>query len=161
MQPQIVERAEQPYVAIRSTVTMQTINEIADRIPELFGWLAARGVAPTGAPFLKYNVIDMRRRLEIEAGIPVPADVEGDGDVLSRVLPAGRYVTVTHVGPFDKLLDVTTALLTWAETHDLDWDMTETPAGQAWGCRLEVYKTNPAEQPDVGKWETEIAFKLR
>lgn len=33
-------------------------------------------------------------------------------------------------------------------------------AVRRWGCRLEVYKTDPAEQPDTGKWETELLFRL-
>ena len=59
--PEITERAGQPYVAVRAQVTMQTISAIADRIPEVFGWLAAHGVALGALPFLKYNVIDMAR----------------------------------------------------------------------------------------------------
>ena len=27
-------------------------------------------------------------------------------------------------------------------------------------ARLEVYPVNPAEQPDPGKWETELVFRL-
>jgi hypothetical protein len=38
--------------------------------------------------------------------------------------------------------------------------MTDTENGQEWGCRLEIYKTNPSEEPDMGKWETELAFRL-
>jgi hypothetical protein len=53
-------------------------------------WLAAHGAAPAGAPFLKYNVIDMARQLEIEAGVPVATAVDGDSRVLSGILPAGR-----------------------------------------------------------------------
>ncbi len=158
--PGIVERAEQPYVAIRGLVTMQTIGAVADRFPEIFGWLAARGVVPAGAPFLEYNLIDMERQLEIEAGIPVVAAVDGDDQILFDVLPAGRYATVTHVGRFDGLIDVTAALLGWAAKQGLEWDMSETDHDQRWGCRLEVYKTDPSEEPDMDKWETELAFRL-
>ena len=158
--PGIVERAEQPYVAIRGLVTMQTIGAVADRFPEIFGWLAARGVVPAGAPFLEYNLIDMERQLEIEAGIPVVAAVDGDDQILFGVLPAGRYATVTHVGRFDGLIDVTAALLGWAAKQGLEWDMSETDHDQRWGCRLEVYKTDPSEEPDMDKWETELAFRL-
>jgi effector-binding domain-containing protein len=147
-------------VAIKELVSMEAISEIADRIPELFGWLAERGVEPAGAPFLKYNVIDMGRRLEIEAGIPVAADVDGEGDVLAGVLPAGRYATVTHVGPFDRLVEVTGALLDWAAEQGLEWDVAETDEGQRWRCRLEIYETDPRAEPDMSKWETVLAFKL-
>jgi effector-binding domain-containing protein len=160
VEPAIVDRAAQPYLAITRLVTMRTINEIADRIPEVFGWLGARGLTPSGAPFLKYNLIDMERELEIEAGVPVEAAIAGDGVVAPGVLPAGRYVTLTHVGHPSGLADVTAALLAWAQQRELTWDRTDTDEGQRWGCRIETYHTNPAEVPDPNKWETELAFRL-
>ena len=160
IRPSIVERPEQPYVAISGLVTMQTVGAIADRLPEVFGWLGQRGVEPAGAPFFKYDVIDMERQLEIEVGVPVAAVVKGDGDVLAGILPAGRFATVTHVGHPDRLVDVTSALLDWADEQGLEWDMSETEDGQIWGCRLEVYNTDPAEEPDMHKWETELVFRL-
>lgn len=165
-EPKIEWRAAQPYAAIRRPVTMRTIPEIADRIPEVFAWLAARGIEPAGAPFLRYHVIDMERHMDIEAGVPVaaPIDIDGagdeDGDVISGVLPEGRYVTVTHIGHFDKLIDVTAALLDWAARAGLAWDMTETGDVQEWACRLEIYKTDPRTEPDMSTWETELAFRL-
>ena len=158
--PEITERAGQPYVAVRAQVTMQTISAIADRIPEVFGWLAAHGVAPAGPPFLKYNVIDMTRQLEIEAGVPVAAAVDGDGSVLSGVLPAGRYATVTYVGHPAKLIDVTAELLAWASREGLVFDVAGTDEGERWGSRLEIYFTDPAREPDMDKWETQLAFRL-
>jgi effector-binding domain-containing protein len=160
VEPRIRWRAAQPYVAIRRLVTRRTIPEIADRLPVVFGWLAARGIEPAGAPFLRYRVIDMDRHLDIEAGVPVDVAIEGDKEVISGILPDGRYATVTHVGPFDRLMDVTAALLDWAAREGLAWDRTVTENGQEWGCRLELYNTNPSEEPDMGKWETELAFRL-
>ena len=59
-------------------------------------------------------------KLEVEAGVPTTAVLPGDGEVLSDVLPAGRYVTVTHVGHPDELIDVTTEFLAWAQTRQLE-----------------------------------------
>jgi effector-binding domain-containing protein len=160
MEPRIVERAEQPYVAVSGLVTMGTVSAAADRIPDLFGWLGTRGIVPAGAPFLKYTVIDMDREMEIEAGVPVTTPVAGAGDVFGATLPGGRYATVTHVGSFDGLVAATAGLLAWAERQGLAWDMTPTPAGERWGCRLEVYRTNPAEEPDPDKWETDLVLRL-
>lgn len=167
VEPAIVDRPAQPYLAVTGRVAMTSISEIADRIPELFGWLAAHGIPPAGAPFLKYNVIDMARELEIEAGVPVNGTVAGDGTVFTGTLPAGRYVTVTHTyvtvthtGPPDRLVHVTAALLAWARQRGLQWDAASTGDGERWGCRLEIYHTNPAEVPDPNRWETELAFRL-
>ncbi len=158
--PTIVQRAAQPYVAIRRTVTMATFPEIADRMPEVFGWLAGRGVPPAGAPFFRFNVIDMERELEVEAGVPVAAPVEPDGEILAATLPTGRYVTATHVGHPDTLVPATAEVLAWADDQGLKWDVTDTPAGQRWGCRLVVSLTNPAEEPDPAKWVSELVFRL-
>ncbi|WP_020574211.1 GyrI-like domain-containing protein [Actinopolymorpha alba] len=159
-EPQIVDRAEQPYVGILGVVSMDTIAEIADRIPDIFAWLGARGIQPAGPPFFKYNRIDMERQLEIEVGFPVNSAVEGEGEIRPGVLPAGRYATVTHVGHPDQLVGVTGALLEWAAERGLRWDMSEEADGDRWGCRLEFYHSNPAEVPDMNDWETELAFRL-
>jgi effector-binding domain-containing protein len=156
----IEERPAQPYVAIGRTITMQTFPEIADRLPGLFGWLAERGVAPAGPPFFRYLVIDMERELDVEAGVPVAAPVDGEGEVLAGSLPAGRYAATTHVGHPDELVAVTGAFLDEAAAQGLRFDAAETDRGTRWGCRLELLLTNPAEQPDMNKWETKLAVRL-
>jgi len=158
--PEIVTRAEQPYVAIRGHVTMAEIGAFAGRTGEVFGWLGARALAPAGPPFLKYNVIDMARQLEIETGVPVTAPAAGEGEVISGVLPAGRYATVTHVGHPSELMGVTKALLDWAAGQGLTWDMSPEADGDRWGSRLEMLLTDPAEEPDMSKWVTQLAFRL-
>jgi len=161
IEPKVEDRAAQPYLGFKGVVTMQAIATIADRLPELFDWLAERGIEPAGAPFFKYDVIAMGDRLEIEVGVPVAVRVPGDGDVSAGVLPAGRYAVVSHVGHPDELMDVTGALLGWAVEQGLAWDVVEEPDGEHWGCRLEVYRTNPAEEPDLAKWETDLVFRLK
>ncbi|MGW7414615.1 GyrI-like domain-containing protein [Streptomyces sp. NPDC054863] len=159
-EPVVVERDEQPYVAIRGRVGMDGFGLIADRIPELFGWLAARGTQPLGGPFFRYNLIGAKGELEIEAGVPVAVPLQPEGDVLSGLLPAGKYATVTHFGHPDELIDVTAELLAWAEGQGLKWDMTATEDGERWVGRLETYRTDPRVEPDLNKWETELAFRL-
>jgi len=160
--PEIVTRAEQPYVAIRGHVSMAELGAFAVRTGEVFAWLGSRGLTPAGPPFLKYNVIDMMRQLEVENGVPLTAPVEntGDGEVISGVLPAGRYATVTHVGHPSELAGTTKALLDWAAARGLTWDMSPGETGERWGSRLEFYLTDPREEPDMSKWITQLAFKL-
>jgi effector-binding domain-containing protein len=158
--PEIVTRAEQPYVAIRARVTMAELGGVADRLPEVFGWLGARGRAPAGPPFFKYNFIDMARELEVEAGVPVAAAVDGDGEVVSGVLPAGRYAILIHQGYPSELVGATKELLDWAAGQGLSWDASPDGTGERWGARLENYLTDPREEPDMSKWLTELAFRL-
>jgi effector-binding domain-containing protein len=159
--PEIETRAGQPYVAIRAQVTMEEIGTVVPPLnQEVFAWLGARGAAPAGAPFWKYNVIDMAAKLEIEAGAPVAAAVAGDDRVVSGVLPAGRYATITHVGHPSELYAATETLLGWAAEQGLTWDMTPGEDGERWACRLETYLSDPSQEPDMSKWVTELAFKL-
>jgi effector-binding domain-containing protein len=103
----------------------------------------------------------MERTLNVEAGVPVETAVEGDDRVTAGVLPAGRYATALHVGPYDGLIGAVDGLLQWADAQDLRWDMVETGRGQKWGSRLEIYLTDPSAEPDASKWETQLAFRLR
>jgi effector-binding domain-containing protein len=159
--PEIVTRAAQPYVAIRTQVTIQDLGTVVPPLnQEVFAWLSARGAASAGPPFWKYNVIDMMRELEIEAGVPVAAAVAGDDRVVSGVLPAGRYATLTHVGHPSELAAATKALLDWAAEQGLTWDVTPGENSDRWACRLETYLTDPSQEPDMSKWVTRLEFKL-
>lgn len=160
-EPEIVQRSEQPYVAIKASVTMETMGTVLPGLfTEVFAWLGAHGAHPAGAPFWKYNVIDMERELEVEVGAPVAEGVSGDDRVLSDVLPAGNYVQTLFTGHYDGLVGATGTLLDWAAKQGLSWDVQETPQGQRWACRLEFYETDPREVSNPDEWETRLTFKL-
>jgi effector-binding domain-containing protein len=159
--PRFEDRPEQGYVGIR---TLAALDELPTVIPQLIGevfaWLEARGVAPAGAPFIRYHVIDMARRLDVEIGIPVVSAVSGDGRVRAGVLPGGRYATLVFTGPPEGLMGANKALLDWGKEQGVAWDRWDTEQGDAFGSRFEAYLTDPAEQPDRSKWETEVAIRL-
>jgi effector-binding domain-containing protein len=158
--PEVTQREAQPYAGISAWVTMAAVGSVADRIPELFGWLGAHGIAPAGPPFFRYHVIDMDRQLLVEAGVPVASPVDDDGDIKGGTLPAGPFAVMTHTGAPDTLGAATAALLDWAEARGLAWDTTHTDEGEKWGCRVEFYLTDPAVQPDTSRWQTQLAFRL-
>jgi effector-binding domain-containing protein len=159
--PEITQRAAQPYAGISAWVIHEGLGSVADRIPEIFGWLGARGIASAGPPFFRYHVVDMERQLLVEAGVPVVSPVaEDDGDIRGGILPAGRFAVMTHTGAPETLYAATAALLDWAKARELTWDVSQTDAGERWGCRLESYLTDPVQQPDTSKWQTELAFRL-
>jgi effector-binding domain-containing protein len=160
-QPQVQQRAAQPYAAIPMTVTMDTISEAVDQaFPELFGWLAAHGVAAAGPPFIRYLVIDMAAELEIELAVPVATAVAGSGQVRPGVLPEGRYAVLRHTGSYDGLIAANAALQHWATEHGVTFDTWEAPGGSAWRSRVEHFLTDPSKEPDPSKWETDIAYLI-
>jgi effector-binding domain-containing protein len=148
----IETREDQPYAAVRATVTLETFAKIADRLPEVMQWLADRELPAVGAPFFRYlRVTD--EEYEVEAAIPTVAEVPAAGDVYTATLPGGRYAVEVHEGHPDDLFAVTELILA-DETLRFDRD------GDRWGARLETFFTDPAVEPDLTKWTTEVAIRL-
>jgi len=158
--PTLVERPAQPYVAIREKVTIPFTPVIDKVMPEVAGWLQARGVERFGPAVFKYNVIDMPR-LDVEMGFTPPKPLKGEGRVLAGTLPAGRYATLTHWGHYDRLMDATAMLIGWAKESGVAWDSSAMPDGEHFVSRFELYPNGPMDEPDPEKWETQIFIKVR
>jgi effector-binding domain-containing protein len=158
--PKLEDRVEQPYVAIRSQTTMQQLGQAIEQgIDEVAGWMRQHAISPAGAPFTRYLVIDMARELEIEVGWPVASSVSGDGRIQAGAIPAGRYASLIYTG-IDQGIPGNKALLDWGAAQGLIWDQWATDKGDGWGGRVEFSLTNPDEQLDRSKWETEVAIRL-
>lgn len=52
------------------------------------------------------------------------------------------------------------SLREWARQESLTWDMTNPRDGEPLASRLEIYETDPADEPDMTKWTTQLAFRL-
>ncbi len=158
--PIIEDHSARPYAYITFVVPMTEMKRPADEgFPALFGWLANHGIAPVGAPFYNYRRIDMAGTLEVEAGVPVERIGAGDDSVHFDQLPSGRYVVTTHTGHYDQLYDATAMLIGWAKERAIAWDVREEADGDHFACRLEIYETDPDDEPDPRKWVTRLQFK--
>ena len=49
---------------------------------------------------------------------------------------------------------------TGARRRGLTWDRSDGAEGEQWVARLEFYLTDPDDEPDMNKWETELAFRV-
>ena len=160
--PETLNRAERDYAYITFTVTMNQMQKPADEgFPALFAELGRQGIEPAGAPFYNYRRINMSDTLDVEAGVAVSHRGSEAGNVRFGTLPAGRFVTMTWHGHPDKLEPVTGLLIGWVRLTNQPLDMEEKPDGDHFACRLEIYESDPAEEPDMDKWETRLEFKLK
>jgi effector-binding domain-containing protein len=159
-EPKLEDRAEQPYAGIR---TLAAIPELPTVIPQLLGevfaWLGKQGLSPAGPPFIRYHVINMESKMDIEMGVPVASAVRGDGRVSAGILPAGRYATLIYTGVTNGLAG-NKALIDWARANGIAWDRWDDQNGDAFRSRYESFLTNPEDEPDQAKWETEVAIRL-
>ncbi|MET0336111.1 MAG: GyrI-like domain-containing protein [Rhizobacter sp.] len=159
--PVIEQRSEQPYVGIRMVMPMSDFpRQIPTLTDTVADWLAAHHTRPAGKPFLRYHVIDMPKRMDVEVGIPVDAAPQAEPPLESHVLPAGRYAVLTYQGVKNgvpankKLLDWVAAQGEAVASHD-------SAQGEAFKARYETFLIDDAVEPDQDKWETEVAMKLR
>jgi effector-binding domain-containing protein len=158
--PKVENRDAQRYVGIRTQVPMKEFKRaIPQLLGEVFAWLEKQGVAPAGAPFMRYHVINMESKMDIEMGVPVASALSDDGRVSAGVLPAGRYAALVYTGVRNGI-KANKALLDWAAEKGIVWDRWEAKNGDGFGARLESYLTDPADEPNQAKWETEVAIRL-
>ena len=160
--PENIERQPQAYAYVSFTVRMDQMQRPAQEgFPLLFGYLAELGIEPVGAAFYNYRRINMADTLDVEAGIAVNKAGPDSDRVKFGTLPGGRFVTLRWHGHPDKLEPATGMLIGWLRLTQQPLDMEESPDGDHFACRLEIYETDPEEEPDMDKWVTELAFKLK
>lgn len=159
-EPRLEERPAQPYVARRTLATMQELGTVIPQEHQrVYAWLRQHGITPAGAPFIRYRVIDMMAQLDIELGVPVASAVTGDDDIVADALPAGRYATLIYTD-VRRGVEANAALLEWGARQGLVWDSWTAENGEGFGARLETFLTDPQEEPDLAKWQTEVAIRV-
>jgi effector-binding domain-containing protein len=159
-QAKIEERPAQPYMGIRAPARMDEFPTIIpQRIDALFGWLAEQGIAPAGAPIMRYHVINMAGEMDIELGVPVAQPHPGTDRIRPNTLPAGRYAALIYRG-VQNGYPANAALLEWGQQQGLTWDRWDAPNGDAFGSRYETFISGPEDDPDPANWDNEVAIRL-
>jgi hypothetical protein len=158
--PKLVEREATHYAAISAEVNIPFDDVIGPLMEEVAGYLGGAGVQGFGPAVFRFDVIDMPR-LEVQFGFVTPKAVAGNARVKAGVLPAGKYVTLTYFGHYDKLIEVTGSVINWARAEGIEWDSTPTAGGEVFAGRFEIYPNGPMDEPDPNKWETQIWIKVR
>jgi AraC family transcriptional regulator len=147
---ELIDLAAQPTLTMRAEVAPEALSaKLAEILPAVYNHILAQRLQPAGAPFTRY--LSMTDVFQIEAGLPVASPAVSRDAIQASELPAGPTATTLHVGPYDKLGDAHEALWQWAEANGY------TPAGGGW----ESYITDPGEEPDPNKWQTQVFLPLR
>lgn len=162
--PKIDSRKEQPYASIRTKVSMAELGSgiIPQLHGEVMGWLKAQGASPAGVPLIIYRAINMNDKLDLEMAWPTASVLKGNERITTGSLPAGKYGSVLYTGPYEGpgLMDANRVLIEWAREKGIEWDGGTGPNGDTFAARYENYITDPGEEPDPNKWETEVAIKM-
>lgn len=165
--PRIVTRSAQPYVAVARTVTDSVPRAVEAAFGELVRWMRENGIDADGPPFIRVPEVDRDGRpFSLEAALPVaaPAAVAPPEPIVAGELPAGRWATLLHIGPYCRergpgLDDARLALVLWASAQGLVYSHA-TPRGEALVCCVDHLRVGPGVEPDHLRWQTELAYLL-
>lgn len=139
-----------PFLFVRRKIKGE---EIAAGLGSMFGavfeYATRKGIPFAGRPTARYGEMILGS-VTIEGGMPVAAPADGEGEIQSGWLVGGPVATAIHEGPYDQLGNAHRAIEAWiAEKGE-----------QAGGPPWEVYVTDPGEEPDPSKWQTEVNWPL-
>lgn len=160
-EPKIDERADMPYAAVRTQISVDEMGSgiIPQLHDEVIAWLDQHGLKPAGPPLIRYHVINMPGRLDISIGWPIEKLLKGTDRITVDSLPAGRYASLIYTGLHNGIAG-NSVLIGWASKEGLTWDAWDAPEGHAFRSRVEFTLTEPDDEPDIAKWDTEVAIKL-
>jgi effector-binding domain-containing protein len=143
------EAPAQPTLTIRTRTAVQNLPQLMGQsFGAIAGYLGELGQAPAGAPFAAYYNMDMQD-LDIEIGFPVASKLPGRGEILAGEIPAGKFATSLHTGPYDQCGPVYEALTQWVAEHHYE----------ANGVAYEYYLNDPTETPPE-ELKMQIIFPL-
>ncbi|MCK9519398.1 MAG: GyrI-like domain-containing protein [Dehalococcoidia bacterium] len=140
----------QPTAFIHLEATVATIPQaIAEALGEIAPYLEESGIEMGELPFARYYDVQPEK-VVFDAGFPVSRPVTPRGRVQSGELPGGPAIVTTHFGLYDQMRPAYEALKQWAQEHG------RAAAGAPW----ELYYTDPAAEPNLERWKTEIVQPL-
>ena len=108
------------------------------------------------------RIEDRAEQPYVEIAAPIAAPVSGSGRIHAGALPAGRYATFLHAGPYSHAevpdLICAQSVAGLADQNGVKIARSETDGGTAFGACVEHYLTDASREPDWSKWETELAY---
>lgn len=161
--PEFKDCEEQAYLGIRCEVTDGVPAAVDSAFPQLVSHVSERGIEPASAPIIRILEVDPSGEpLVLDVGIPTASGEVGNVPVRAYSLPAGRYLTLLHVGPYrsetEPDLSTTRAELErWAGEHGIACSL-ESDRGRTLAAAVDHLLISPPTEPDYSKWETELAY---
>ncbi len=160
-QATILIKSEMPYAALRKTVNQQ---DIPTEIPPLIGVLAEllqkENIKISGDCFFRYLSCTKSGQITIDVGFPIDSAHSKPEHIQFGSFPDGKYASVMHTGDYKQLMNAHVYLEKFIKSNNLTADEQLSDDGIEWGCRVEVYMTEPDTTP-VEEWKTEVLFLLK
>ena len=159
--PQVIQRKAVPCISIKSTVKIEEVAAIIPKLmPRLQSWLKEQKVDKSGPVFIRYTLVNMPSRLDVEVGVVTPKQVKSHGEIISSNIPAGKYISYDFYGHYSGLVGANGTVQEFAKSHSLKFKMKKSKLGQEFVGRYEIYETDPETTPDPAKWLTRVVYMI-
>ncbi|MEC5387422.1 GyrI-like domain-containing protein [Uliginosibacterium sp. H3] len=149
--PHITDSQAQRVACIPLTVSRTEIQHVmGPAISEVYGTLAAQGIAPSG-PWFTFHKQRPTDVFDFEACVPVAAPVAASGRVKPGELAArARVARTVYHGGYEGLGGAWGEFIQWVEANG------HKPAQDLWEC----YVVGPESSQDPANWRTELNLPL-
>lgn len=147
---EVEEKKVQHALSIRKIASAQSLPQaLGEAYMRIMQYMGELGENPVGAPYTAYFNMDMQN-LEVEIGFPVATKLPEKGDIKPREIPAGKYASYIHTGPYNEIEPAYNTLTKWVDDNGYK------PSGIAY----EFYLNDPDKTPP-NKLQTKIQFLLK
>lgn len=153
MSTTVVRKQLEPQLTLvirKKTQTSQIAAALGECLPAVWAYAQQRGIALAGPPFTRYLEVGLGA-VTIEAGLPIAAPAQGEGNIVASELPGGDVAVAVHVGPYDRLAETHGVVTKWLDEHQLG------TRGAPW----EVYVTDPGTTPNPAEWKTDVIYPIK
>jgi len=115
----VIQVPEHQLMAVGDRVTRAELpKKIISNLDKVWAYLRANG-AKTAHNVVVYRDFDRATGLlTIDVGVQVDSVLPGNGEVVPSTSPGGTVATTTHIGPYAKLREASSALHEFCRTHD-------------------------------------------
>ena len=140
----------QPILFIRRKIPQTELQPyFAECFGKLFGYGVENALPITGNPIARY--VSLGPGLwTVDCVLPLANVVEGVEEFEAGMLESGDVLKAIHLGPYEKLEESYIQIQTMMENEGL-----ESRSGH-W----EQYVTDPGDEPDSNKWQTDIYWPI-
>jgi effector-binding domain-containing protein len=110
--------------SVRRQATQQTIGALIGT-SGVWDLMKARGIKSTGHNVVVYwdergrDLMHAPNGIPVDIGAEIEAPFESDAELSCTTTPAGRFISVLHIGPVDRLGDAYDAIFAHVRAHNL------------------------------------------
>lgn len=163
---EVIKRDERNSLTIKTSVNTFQLGKVMGPVYlRIMDYMKKNGEEPQKAPYTKYEVdewettVNMKglkafihlftKKWNIEMGFEKSTPINGNGEIKTQIIPAGKYLKTLHTGPYQKVGITYKKLYAFAKDKHLN-------LGNA---SYEYYLNDPREVPK-DKLETEILVPI-